>query len=263
MKRWLVIAGSLAALAVPAPATGLPAAGSPATGASAGKATLQGFQCITALDPSARAMTVSSVMRPLAHTVRMAVRFDLLESPKRGGPITTVRYGDLGKWKSIADQPRGQRPITKWIVNKQVRDLATAYYHFRVSFRWTGSHGKVLGSAVRASDVCFQPERRPDLQVKAIAVKPRPKHPRTDLYVALIANNGATASGPFAVQFVDGTYEKTKPVASLGPRAKTRVSFIGPVCDASAPPSITADSTDQVDDFNRANNTLTATCPVS
>jgi hypothetical protein len=41
------------------------------------------------------------------------------------------------------------------------------------------------------------------------------------------------------------------------------VSFIGPVCDASAPPSITADSTDQVDDFDRGNNTLTATCPVS
>ncbi len=258
MKRWLVIAGSLAAVAVPAPATG-----SPVASASAGKATLQGFHCLTALDPSARAMTVSSVMRPLAHTVRMAVRFDLLESSERGGPATTVRYGDLGKWKSIADQPRGQRPITKWIVNKQVRDLAAAYYRFRVSFRWTGSHGKVLGTAVRASDVCFQPERRPDLQVKAIAVKPRPKHARTDLYVALIANNGVTASGPFEVQFVDGTYGKTKPVASLRSRAKTRVSFIGPTCDASAPPSITADSTDQVDDFNRGNNTLTATCPVS
>jgi CARDB len=263
MKRWLVIAGSLAAVAVPAPAIGLPAAGSPAAGASAGKATLQGFHCITALDPSARAMTVSSVMRPLAHTVRMAVRFDLLESSKRDGPVTTVRYGDLGKWKSIADQPRGQRPITKWIVNKQVRDLAAAYFRFRVSFRWTGSHGKVLGSAVRASDVCFQPERRPDLQVKAIAVKLRHRHPHTDLYVGLITNNGDTASGPFEVEFVDGTSEKPKPVASLGPHAKTRVSFIGPLCDASAPPSITADSADQVDDFNRANNTLTATCPVS
>ncbi len=240
------------------------AATPPTASVSAGKATLSGFRCIPAQDPSARAMTVSSVMRPLAHTVRMAVRFDLLESAKRDGPAAPVLYGDLGKWKSIAAAPRGQRPIAKWIVNKQVRGLvAPAYYRFRVSFRWTGAHGRVLGTAVRSSAVCYQPERRPDLQVKSIAVNRRPRHPRTELYVALIANNGVTASGPFEVQFVGGNHEKTKPLASIGPHAKAKVSFIGPLCDPAAPPSITADSTDQVDDFNRGNNTLAATCPVS
>jgi hypothetical protein len=256
MKRWLVIAGVLAALAIPAQAA--------VTSASADKASLQGFRCIHALGPAARAITVSSVMRPLAHTVRMAVRFELLQSSRRGGPAAEVIFGDLGKWKSIVDQPKGRRPITKWIVNKQVRDLAApAYYRFRVSFRWTGAHGRVLGTAARATAVCYQPERRPDLQVKGIAVHPRPKHPKTDLYVALIRNNGVTASGPFEAQFTGGGHVKNKATASLGPHAKVRIGFIGPVCDPADPPSITADSRDQVDDYNRGNNTLNATCPAS
>jgi hypothetical protein len=249
----------LAAVALPAQA-----ASSPMASVSAGKATLQGFRCLPAFDPSARAMTVSSVMRPLVHTVRMAVRFDLLESAKRSGPAVPVLYGDLGQWKTIVDQPPGQRPITKWIVNKQVRDLAApAYYRFRVSFRWKGAHGRVLGTAVRASGVCYQPERRPDLQVSSITVKPRANHPRSNLYVALITNAGLTASGPFEVEFVDGSRQKSKPAPSLAPHASTRVNFVGPLCDPSAPPSIIADSMNQVDDFNRGNNTLMATCPVS
>ena len=40
------------------------------------------------------------------------------------------------------------------------------------------------------------------------------------------------------------------------------VTFVGPLCNAqSAPPTVTVDPNGLIDDFNRANNSLTATCP--
>ena len=42
------------------------------------------------------------------------------------------------------------------------------------------------------------------------------------------------------------------------------MSFVGPLCataDPSDPPEIIADSAAQVDDLNRSNNSLAATCP--
>jgi hypothetical protein len=38
------------------------------------------------------------------------------------------------------------------------------------------------------------------------------------------------------------------------------MSFTGPRCDPTAPPTITADSTLQVDDLNRVNNSIAAVC---
>ena len=32
--------------------------------------------------------------------------------------------------------------------------------------------------------------------------------------------------------------------------------FVGPLCDAGSPPTVVADSTDQVDDYDRNNNAI-------
>jgi CARDB len=233
--------------------------------ASSPRAKLHSFVCQTALYPANRGIAVTSVMRPLAHTMRMAVRFDLLERQSRAGPSQPVVYGDLGKWIYPKDRTLGQRPDDQFIVPKQVSDLsAPAYYGFKVTFRWTGSHSHVIGTAVRRTPECFQPELRPDLVVKAISVHASAQHPNKDIYSALIRNSGASAAGPFDVQFADGSYSRHKTIQQLGAHAKRVLSFLGPRCSSASPPSVIADPGNQVpDDLNRANNSLSATCPAS
>jgi hypothetical protein len=132
-----------------------------------------------------------------------------------------------------------------------------------VSFRWTGAHGKVLGTATRYSRSCRQREMRPDLTVKSIAVSPIAGHPKKELYTAVVANQGLTGAGPFQVLFVPGDSSAPTPVTVpyLGAGNTRTLSFTGPLCDATSPPTVTADSASQIDDFNRANNQLSAVCP--
>src|SRR5581483_923326 len=73
------------------------------------RAKLRGFVCQTALYPANRGIAVTSVMRPLAHTMHMAVRFELLERQSRSGPAMPVVYGDLGKWIYPRNRTLGQR----------------------------------------------------------------------------------------------------------------------------------------------------------
>lgn len=203
-------------------------------------------------------------MRPMKATRRMALRFELLTRAKSSSPWTSVTGGDLGAWLTPRDPTLGQRPGDVWIVNKSVNELAApAAYRFRVTFRWTGSRGRTLGTAVRTSATCNQPELRPDLLVRSIDVQPVSGHPKLNLYVATIANRGATAARHFRVQFftpANGGTSKYRSIKLLSAHAKTTVAFEGPACSTSAPSTITVDPDGVVDDFNRTNNTMTAGC---
>jgi CARDB len=262
MKRF-VIGVLVLAIGCSAAVAGAVANPSVVANASVPKAKLRGFLCQTARDPANRGIDVTAVMRPLSHTVKMALRFDLLVRQSRTGPASMVVYGSLGKWIYPKNKTLGQRPGDQFIVSAPVSQLSTApaNYRFRVTFRWTGAHGHVIGTAVRYSPGCFQPELRPDLQVASIGVQLSATNPRRDIYSAHIRNAGASAAGPFDVQFSDGSVVRSKTIQLLGPHSKTIVVFGGPLCDPAAPPTVTADPTGQIDDFNRANNTLTATCP--
>jgi hypothetical protein len=237
-----------------------------ASGAAASappRAQLVGFSCTHALEPGSRAIAVTAVMRPLSGTRKLALRFQLLQWAPGLSPAT-VNVGDLGQWRSPPDPTLGQLPGDVWRREKPVYNLAVPYtYQFRVSFRWTGAHGKVLGTATRYSRTCRQRELRPDLTVKSIAVSPIAGHPKKELYTAVVANHGLTGAGPFQVLFVPG--DSSAPTSTTIPylgAGKTRtLSFTGPLCDAANPPTVTADSASQVDDFNRANNQLGAVCP--
>jgi CARDB len=231
-------------------------------------AQLKGFDCQHALDPPDRGVAVRAVMRPLAGTQRLELKFDLLVS-HAGSAAVPVRSGDLGVWSEPKNPTLGQLSGDVWNFQKTVVDLdAPATYQFRVSFRWFGSGDRVIGSAVRYSERCHQRELRPDLQVMApIAVTAIASRPNRDLYTATIRNAGATAAGPFSVAFVPGgssAAPSPQTIQRLGPDKERSVSFVGPLCataDPSDPPEIIADSAAQVDDLNRSNNSLAATCP--
>ncbi len=246
----------------------LAAATAAATAATATppRAQLRAFTCHRALDPPNRSMSVNAVMRPLAQTKHMAIRFDLLMSAAGGAPQRVVHSGDLGLWVTPKNATLGQLPGDVWSVQKSVIALAApAKYRFRVMFRWTGAHNHVIGTMTRYSPQCRQRELRPDLLVRSITVTPVANHPSRDLYTAVIANDGNSAAGPFDVLFApaDGTNTKTRTIMRLRAHSSIRESFVGPDCATAGPPTITADSANQVDDLNRANNAMTATCPAA
>lgn len=260
----LVFAGAAAVGTSPGSAT---AAGTSTSATPVGappRAQLKGFDCRHALDPQDRQVSVKAVMRPLPGTQKLQLKFDLLAATA-GAPSVAIHGGDLGVWSGPRNPTLGQLPGDVWNYVKTVVDLnAPATYQFRVAFRWIGAGGKSLGSTVRLSKRCRQRELRPDLQVVApIAVTAIPSRPTKDLYTATIRNAGNSAAGPFSVLFVSGDGQTTithdVPLLRAG---KERVeSFVGPLCSAAGPPTITADSTGVVDDLDRSNNALTATCP--
>jgi hypothetical protein len=204
-------------------------------------------------------------MRPVAHTRTLSVRFSLLaRAPGATQPVSVGDTGDLGRWLTPADPTLGRRPDDVWKLAKSVSDVdAPAAYRFRVDFRWLGRGGTVLATDSRKTPLCHERELRPDLLVRRVIVTPSAGHPRRARYVAVVANRGATASGPFSVSFAPGTGagDTVRSVPSLRPGVQARVSFTGPACRAASPPTVVADAADRVDDFDRSNNALTVACP--
>ncbi|MBV9464977.1 MAG: hypothetical protein JO169_02575 [Solirubrobacterales bacterium] len=241
------------------------AAGAPSAAGDQPSAALRALVCQRALDPPARAISIQAVMRPLAGTRRLELRFQLLVQRAGSHDWAPIRGGDLGAWLSPANPSLGQLPGDVWKISHPVVDLAgPASYRFRVSFRWLGSGHRVLGDAVRLSARCWQPELRPDVFVGAIAVKPVAGQPARDEYTATIGNAGATASGPFEVLFVPAGNlppPTARDVPTLSSHASIQETFVGPSCVTGSAPTIIADPAGRVDDLNRANNTLTAVCP--
>jgi len=229
------------------------------------RAELTGFSCRPAVDPGNRAIAATAVMRPIAGTRHMAVRFDLL-SQAPGGTVTAIRGGDLGQFTTPANPTLGQLPADVWRVHKLVVPLAApAVYRLRAEFRWSGRSGRVLSTVMRLSPSCRQRELRPDLVVRSITVTPVPNRPHRDLYTAWIANTGNSAAGPFSVLFApaDGSAASTQQVGSLAAHAQRAISFLGPLCTPATAPTITADSALQVLDLNRGDNVRAAVCPIA
>jgi hypothetical protein len=230
------------------------------------RAQLRHFVCEHALEPSQRLVSVVAVMRPLNGTEGLQTRFELMSRAPGSAAYGYVHGGDLGTWISPPKQPitLGTRPGDVWSLNHPVADLpAPASYRFRVTFRWIGAHGRVLGSAVRESPKCFQPELRPDLQAVAFVANAIPNKPKRDSYVATITDDGLTGAGPFDVEFTDGTIVNNQLVTHIKAHQTLTLEFEGPLCDSTAPPTVTIDPTQQVDDYDRTNNSLTATCAVT
>ncbi len=242
------------------------AVGATAAAAGAGdppRASVRAPVCVTAMDPVSRAISITAVMRPLTGTTKLQLKFALLRRTGSGASFRRVRGGDLNAWLDPTDPKLGRHPNDQWNLIKQVVDLkAPATYRFRVSFRWIGPHGRVLGTATRTGPTCYEPELRPDLQVRTISVYAVPGQPNVNAYVALLRNAGATAAGPFQVQFSDGDVLKTHTVSRLGAHSSIKERFIGPLCTAGTA-AVTADPTHQVDDLNRANNKLQVVCSAS
>jgi hypothetical protein len=224
---------------------------------------LAAFACQRALDPPNRSVSVKAVMRPVAGTRALGLKFDLLQNAA-GTTRTLAGAGDLGIWLSPKDPTLGRRPGDIWVLTKSVSNLeAPAGYRFRVTFRWLGARDKLLGTAVRQSPRCTEPELRPDVLVRSVVVTAIAHKPHKQRYMAVIANRGASRAGPFQVLFTPGggSASQTHTVTRIDAHSTQRLSFVGPPCNAASPPTVVADAADQVDDLTRDNNAMTVTCP--
>ena len=219
--------------------------------------------CQTALDPPARAVSITAVMRPVTGTQKLAVEFQLLQRAAGAAAWTPVAGPGLGVWVSpTSPATLGQRPNDVWYVKKPVADLAApAGYRFAVSFRWLGTGTTVLQSVTELSRVCREPELRPDLAVQSISTAPDPSHPKHEIYSAVIQNLGLTGAGPFTVELsVAGQPLVERTVQHIAPHQLLTVLLPGPACDPAQPPTVTVDPSGQVDVYSRTQATLAAQC---
>jgi hypothetical protein len=237
----------------------------PATLASAADlhASVKDFGCHPAIKPARRVVSVTAVMRPIPGTVRLAMRFQLLSG--KSGQLTALRGGDLGSWISPRDATLGQQPADVWVLKHPVTGVPVGTtYRFRVSFRWIGAGGRTIATSARSTAGCWQPYVRPDLVVQSISVEPSPSDPSQSQYVVWITNDGLTAAGGFQIAFTPGGSSgarQTVTVPQLGPHQSLSETFTGPACTAATAPTVTVDPAQQVPDPNRANNSMTASCP--
>jgi CARDB len=261
MKRLSILGSCMAAalaVAVPVASASRPRAAPPPS-----RDALGAIACHQALDPLQRDVSVRATMRPLTGTQTLQIKFSLSLTAS-GEPATAVVAGGLGQWLTPSDPTLGQRPGDIWKLSKTVYNLGGGSYQFSVAFRWLGAKGKVLRTAALASSSCAIKELRSDLAVRSVKVRPIAATSARDRYLAVVVNQGLSASGPFSLLFdpgLAGASSQTKPVGSLIPGQRTTVQFTGPACDASSPPTVVADPTGAVDESDRSNNALTVTCP--
>jgi hypothetical protein len=240
-----------------------PAAVARQRAATAPRTALGAIACRQAVNPLQREVSVQATMRPLAATRSLEIRFALsVTSP--GHPTTAVVASGLGEWLMPTDPTLGRRPGDIWKLSKAVYNLGPGGYRYAVSFRWLGAKGKVLKTVTRNSSRCAIKELRPDLVVRSVRVMPIGGGHGRDRYLAAIANQGRSASGPFSVLFepgVAGAGSQTRQAHSLPAGKRLRVRFTAPACDAASPPTVVADPAGDIDDSQRSNNALTVTCP--
>jgi hypothetical protein len=278
MKR-IALLGVIFVLAAPT-AVALAGSSGRRTGhatASLPRAELAGFTCQKAVVQANRSVSVRAVMRPVTGTEKMQMRFELLSSSAPGAAFVEQPGSGLDTWISPADPTLGQDPGDVWIVPDVVKNLpAPAIYRYTVSFRWTGTGGKVLATQTRTTRGCHQHLFLPDLLVASIAIEPAAKATRAK-YVATIENDGqAPVTTPFSVTFTPGapglqapagtiptTTTKTIERLDIGPTHEVNLTFFGPACTASTAPTVVVDPDHTVDQSDLTDNSLTVdpTCP--
>src|SRR3954453_3066793 len=150
-------------------------------------------RCTTGATPAARTATFTARMSAAAGTVRMWMRFDLLQRMAGQAEFAPVRLPAWGVWE------RSERGRSAFIFTKRVRGLrAPGAYRARVHFRWYDARGRIQRRAQRITRRGRQPDPRPDLLAGALSIAPGPG-PASVTYLLTIENSGRGAAGPFDV----------------------------------------------------------------
>jgi hypothetical protein len=140
---------------------------------------------------------------------RMQMRFVLQSrTPERRGWRELAAPG-LGIWNTADAAAR------RYVYEKRVEALAApGRYRMVVQFRWLEGTARVAQQR-RVTRICRQPDLRPDLVARKLAVRGGGR------YVIRVANRGLSSSGPFAIVVAAGaTTLASGGSAESGPEGK-------------------------------------------
>lgn len=231
-----VLAAALAFLAFPAAVQARPA-----------RAVLAGC------DRTERVGTFDGRMDAVPEAERMAMSFTLQVRQRGWRHWHRVRLPGFRDWHT--SDPGRER----YVYTKRVEALVgPARYRVDVRFRWLDADGAIVRSARDTSRSCRMPDRRPDLSVAAVTVRPGRTH-----YAVTVRNAGRSAAAASWVQLDlgDGGPPLTVSVAELPPHEAQTVVLAGRACAPGATLTATADATDAVDERDEADNALVTVCP--
>ena len=220
--------------------------------AAADAASVKVDGCVPALDPVARSATFQARVKAIAGSDRMQVRFTLQErEPGISARWRKVVAPGFDQWLTSA------AGVRRYAYTRTIQNLtAPASYRTIVRFRWLDEDGLVLRGTRVTSAACRQPDMRPDLEPLRIETLPGPDAD-TRRYRVTVRNGGRTAAGAFDVALGDAFQR----VPALAAGAEQVVTFTGPPCAADAPPTVTVDPDDAVDERDEDDNVLVAGCP--
>jgi CARDB len=205
---------------------------------------------LTACVPKERAAEFQARMGKVAGATRLRMRFTLQVRTAAQKAFHRVAAPGFRSWTTA------EPGKTSWVFSRRVEALVgPARYRALVRFQWLDADGNALAHAKRASRACRQPDHRPNLKLKALTREGKHR------YVALVVNNGRSASGPFDLQVAVGTtLLQPVAVAGLEPGAQQQVKVHGPRCAAGTSVTATADPLDLVDERSETDNAFTRVC---
>jgi hypothetical protein len=205
---------------------------------------------LTACVPADRAAEFEARMGKVEDGVKLKMRFTLQARKAGKKAYRRVAAPGFSGW-TTADPG-----TSRYVFTRRVEGLiGPARYRAMVRFKWLDARGKTILTARKFSKACRQPDHRPNLKVKALS------HEGKRRYVALVANNGRTATGVFELEVAIGdTQLEPVSVDSLEPHTQRLVTVRGPVCTPGSALTATADPLDLVDEHHEADNVFSAPC---
>jgi hypothetical protein len=205
---------------------------------------------LTSCEPDARAAEFEARMGEVDSAVRLKMRFTLQARKPGKRAFRRVAAPGFSDWTTANPGTR------RYVFTRRVESLiGPARYRALVRFKWIDVHGRVLLTARKYSKACRQPDHRANIKLKALSREGRRS------YVALVANNGRTATGVFDLQLTVGdTVLPPVTVESLDPREQRLVTVRGPRCQPGTALTATADPLDLVDERVEDDNVFTAPC---
>jgi hypothetical protein len=204
---------------------------------------------LTSCDRDAHTAVFEARMVSVRRTARMQMRFTLQVSTPDAPKWRKVPAAGFDQWLTV---PAG---IGKYTYDKTVEELVMpASYRTVISFRWRDARGKSIRSEKATSPVCRQPDQRPDLVIRELRAQARG-------YVALVANRGRAAAGPFDVDFLRaGQPLGSETVPGLAPGEVTTVIIQGMPCSPGEEISAVVDPGSEVDEADEENDTVALVC---
>jgi hypothetical protein len=200
-------------------------AAAPSAASASGPAAVHLKSCHTGKDPADRHATYRARMHSVEGSVRMAMRFELIERFP-GHHARQIRDKKLNAWH------RSRHGVVKYAYSQKVRQLSPGgSYRTRVRFRWYDEGGNVIRRARRSSPTCKQTGGLPNLVVTAVSFS-QGESPGTTDYTVSIGNTGESPAEDFNVTLiVDGAVVDERKVDHLDAGESQAIQLNGPECD--------------------------------